>query len=149
RAVFSERGRAAELALAGKEARIGMANTFEPRSGSCKLQKEPISVCSYRLSTAPQSHSQGEICSALRRLLRSRTDHKKRWSILREVAATAGFRLKRGGRDKRVCRQMNSPLKISPHATAATSCSSRDLALMPWRANSRTIRWSFFLSVLG
>src|ERR1039457_420247 len=79
RAVFSERGRAAEVALAGKEARIGMANTFEPRSGSCKLQKAPISVCSYRLSTAPQSHSQGEICSALRRLLRSRTDHKKRW----------------------------------------------------------------------
>src|ERR1019366_2671956 len=73
-------------------------NTFlgiQRRSGSCELQKGPISVCSYRLSTAPQSHPQGEICSALRRLLRSRTDHKKRWSILREVAATAGFRFTR------------------------------------------------------
>src|ERR1019366_9328433 len=71
-------------------------NTFlgiQRRSGSCELQKGPISVCSYRLSTAPQSHPQGEICSALRRLLRSRTDHTKRWSVLREVAATAVFRL--------------------------------------------------------
>ena len=50
---------------------------FRGRSGSCELQKGPLSVCSYRLSTAPQSHPQGEICSALRRLLRSRTDHAK------------------------------------------------------------------------
>ena len=51
-----------------------------PRSGSCELQKGPISVGSNRLSTAPQSQHQGEICSALRRLPRSREDHKKRWS---------------------------------------------------------------------
>ena len=39
RAVFSERGRAAELALAGKEARIGMANTYEgPESVSQELR---------------------------------------------------------------------------------------------------------------
>src|ERR1019366_3876859 len=41
----------------------GLPATNNPRSGSCELQKGPIGVCSYRLSTAPQSHPQGEIRS--------------------------------------------------------------------------------------
>src|ERR1035441_7272067 len=49
---------------------------FNLKNGSCELQKGPISVGSNRLSTAPQSQHQGEICSALRRLPRSRAPSK-------------------------------------------------------------------------
>src|ERR1035441_7887387 len=93
-------------------------------------------VCSYRLSTAPQSHPQGDICSALQRLLRSRTDNKKRWPVLREVAATAGFRM------------------ISVQEGAGSFCGERSLAGVPahsgaGRIDDRQARFSAALMGLG